>query len=327
VTDVTPETELAEWKARVERRSDRPDLLESVVWPTAAAQSAMWAGVTDSRSVAGSAASVYGADVSHYQGANLNVAAMNVRWLWIKATELDGADAQYANNRAKALAAGVPSGPYTFLHPGRNIGKVVARFREVGGPATEGSALPMLDIEIPGFTAGEVAAYVAECRKVFGCSPAIYIAQDIYLQPGVAAAIAGCIKVIPRYGPPPRVPWDVWQYTDKGPGGGDGDVTFSLDRVLVPTKGTRPPPPHGDSHMSGFPNAVAACSCPTGGVWVLGSDGGVGAYQGAPFLGSYPGLPPEARQGDRAFLDIEPSRGGYRLLAGDGASYEFLPNP
>jgi hypothetical protein len=40
--------------------------------------------------------------------------------------------------------------------------------------------------------------------------------------------------------------------------------------------------------MARFPRAVDACLAPGGGVWVVGSDGGVGAYGGATFHGSLP---------------------------------------
>lgn len=79
--------------------------------------------------------------------------------------------------------------------------------------------------------------------------------------------------------------------------------------------------------MASFPNAVDACQRPShpGHVWVVGRDGGVGAYNGAPYWGSYPGLPPEQRQGTRAFLAIDPDIDGYgyTLIADDGAYYHF----
>lgn len=75
--------------------------------------------------------------------------------------------------------------------------------------------------------------------------------------------------------------------------------------------------------MASFPNAIDACLCPTGGVWVMGTDGGVGAYGGAPFLGSYPGLKPEDRKGIRHFLAIQATDKGYCLLADDGNPYFF----
>lgn len=70
-----------------------------------------------------------------------------------------------------------------------------------------------------------------------------------------------------------------------------------------------------------------AVKAPNGGVWVLQRDGGVFAYQGAPFHGSYPGLPEEDRQGQRDFIAIEANgmnnSDGYTLLASDGGYYSF----
>jgi hypothetical protein len=60
------------------------------------------------------------------------------------------------------------------------------------------------------------------------------------------------------------------------------------------------------------------------GLWKLTADGGVQAVRG-PFHGSYPGLPPAARQGTRYFMTITANRGkaGYTLWGSDGASYSF----
>lgn len=81
--------------------------------------------------------------------------------------------------------------------------------------------------------------------------------------------------------------------------------------------------------MARFPNAVDACRSANGGVWVLGWDGGVGSYGGAPLPPapfSYPGLPATQRQGDRRFLRIVASNQPgklYDLLADDGSVYSF----
>lgn len=66
-----------------------------------------------------------------------------------------------------------------------------------------------------------------------------------------------------------------------------------------------------------------------GGWWVLGNDGGVFAVGGASFYGSYPGLAPDARQGDRMGWErIEPTEeGGYALVSGKGERYLFNPPP
>lgn len=85
-------------------------------------------------------------------------------------------------------------------------------------------------------------------------------------------------------------------------------------------------PSNRGAAMARFPNAVDACWSPNGGVWVLGSDGGVGAYGPAEFHGSYHDLAPEQRQGDRTFLRIVPSTlpgKAYDILGDDGSHYSF----
>ena len=95
---------------------------------------------------------------------------------------------------------------------------------------------------------------------------------------------------------------------------------------------TSPPPPPPpvtvvlEDVMSRVKDAVDAMSDPhSSGVYVLSRDGGVFAFGGAIFYGSYHDLAPHDRQGERAFMVIESltHRRGYRLLADDGAAYDF----
>ncbi len=63
-----------------------------------------------------------------------------------------------------------------------------------------------------------------------------------------------------------------------------------------------------------------------GGEWALGSDGGVFALGAAQFFGSYPGLHPDLRQGERSFTRIDPTiNGGYALTSDRGERYVFDP--
>ncbi len=78
-----------------------------------------------------------------------------------------------------------------------------------------------------------------------------------------------------------------------------------------------------DDEMPKPDSRVDACLAPGGGTWVLTYDGGVRAEQGAPFYGSYPGLPPNERQGTRNFIAIERQGGGYTVIADDGSTYHF----
>jgi hypothetical protein len=86
--------------------------------------------------------------------------------------------------------------------------------------------------------------------------------------------------------------------------------------------GTKPVLPGGDAV-----EPVAALRDPQtpDGVWVLTRDGGVRAYRGARFLGSYPGLPADQRQGTRHFTDMRPNAGGGYTLVSNvaGQNYDF----
>lgn len=83
-------------------------------------------------------------------------------------------------------------------------------------------------------------------------------------------------------------------------------------------------PTDGREDMADPVDAIVA---PQGGVWVLTRDGGVRTYDKedrTPFHGSYPGLPPEARQGERTFVRLEANdRGGYDLISSGNERYSF----
>lgn len=73
---------------------------------------------------------------------------------------------------------------------------------------------------------------------------------------------------------------------------------------------------------------VDAMCAPGGGVWVVTRDGGVRAYGGAPYYGSYPGLPAEQRLATDPFVDIglrDDGAPGYMLRNSGGALYRFGP--
>jgi hypothetical protein len=71
---------------------------------------------------------------------------------------------------------------------------------------------------------------------------------------------------------------------------------------------------------------VDAMCAPGGGTWVLTRDGGVRAYGGAPYHGSFPGLPAEQRQATDPFVEIGPrddGRDGYMLRNAGGQLFRF----
>lgn len=71
---------------------------------------------------------------------------------------------------------------------------------------------------------------------------------------------------------------------------------------------------------------VDGMCAPSGGVWVLTRDGGVRAYDGAPFWGSYFNLKPENRRATDPFVGMEPAGDGYDLINSGGARYHFDEN-
>ncbi len=78
-----------------------------------------------------------------------------------------------------------------------------------------------------------------------------------------------------------------------------------------------------DEDMPKPDNKVDACRAPGGGVWTLTYDGGVRATQGAPFFGSYPGLPADRRKGQRNFVAIEPDETGYTIISDDDQASQY----
>lgn len=83
-----------------------------------------------------------------------------------------------------------------------------------------------------------------------------------------------------------------------------------------------------DQEREDMAEPVDAMCAPDGGVWVLTRDGGIRAYGGAPFHGSYPGLPEEQRQATDPFVDIgerDDGRDGYMIRNAGGALYRFGP--
>lgn len=77
--------------------------------------------------------------------------------------------------------------------------------------------------------------------------------------------------------------------------------------------------------MARFPRAVDACTDGAGGVWVVGSDGGVGAYNGATFHGS---LPDDAIIPNAPVVAIVPhGTDGYWLVAADTGVFAYGDAP
>lgn len=95
--------------------------------------------------------------------------------------------------------------------------------------------------------------------------------------------------------------------------------TFRPDAVIEQA-------PSDDDRSEDMAEPVDAMCAPDGGTWVLTRDGGVRAYKGAPFYGSFPGLPAEQRQSTAPFVEItsrDDGAPGYLLRNSGGQLYRF----
>ena len=104
---------------------------------------------------------------------------------------------------------------------------------------------------------------------------------------------------------------------------GDFDIARLIGGAVPAIVAPAPnPEPGGDAR---FPAAVHAAACPGGGTWVVGADGGVGSYRGAPFHGSIPGL--GARLNAPVVAIVPHGRDGYWLVGADGGVFNFGDAP
>lgn len=102
-----------------------------------------------------------------------------------------------------------------------------------------------------------------------------------------------------------------------------GVILATVPHAEVVHSVTGPAPADTDGRED-MADPVAGLCAPNGGVWVLTRDGGVRAYRGAPFWGSFPALKPENRQGDHAFVDMEANdTGGYVIVGAGHERYSF----
>jgi hypothetical protein len=107
-------------------------------------------------------------------------------------------------------------------------------------------------------------------------------------------------------------------------------VAVRKGRLLAPQEHTPAPPSSeqvtNEETSEDMAEPMDAMCAPEGGAWVVTKDGGVRAYKGAPFYGSYWDLPPEGRQGERTFVGIEPrddGAKGYMIRSSGGELYRF----
>jgi lysozyme len=269
-------------------------------------------------------------DVSNYQG--------HVDWAAVKASGVAGAickategpewiDPTFHDNWGGIGAQGLKRGAYHFARPG-DANLQAAHFASVVGSVNPWDVL-VLDLETRvGSEDAWAIAFLTALRRLTGVQPWLYSYEGFlhtYLSNPALGEFPLWIAAYQASPPPCPSPWKsyaLWQHSDSAlVGGVNGKVDESL--------GTLPGPTLSAEAIGGLDvsQVVDAMPSPNGGVWVAARDGGVFAYHGAPFHGSYPGLPPEDRQGNRNCTNISPRddgiADGYMLVFDDGSKYRF----
>jgi hypothetical protein len=185
-----------------------------------------------------------GIDVSHYQG-SIDWSKVDVDFAWMKSSEASGyRDPTYARNRAGAKAHGIPSGAYHFLRPGGDPVAQARFWRSAAGSHGPGDLRPAADLEVPGFSARWLHAFMGAAEAAFGVRPVLYTYLSYVRENGWLAEFTDYPLWLAAYtkNPPPSRPWPAWvawQFTDHRatPGIGsapDGNTAPSLDPLLVP---------------------------------------------------------------------------------------------
>lgn len=97
------------------------------------------------------AVSVYGIDVSHWQGTQIDwtaVSASGIKFAIIKASEGSGwVDSDFDRNIREARKNGISSGAYHFFRPGWDTREQAQHFFDVVGHPRPGDLIPWLDVE------------------------------------------------------------------------------------------------------------------------------------------------------------------------------------
>lgn len=176
----------------------------------------------------------YGADVSNWQGC-VDPSPKVVSFIFIKIDEgLDFHDPYGACTEAHARQNGVDSGLYFFerdQYPARaSADKFVTDSRAIGALGSEPGALDFETNDAGLSAEGEcdwIRAFGDEYRRRSGLSlDVVYSAPTLW--PG-CTHVPSAAAWVATYGPSPGIlsgfPYmRIWQYTDQGPYGGDGDV-------------------------------------------------------------------------------------------------------
>lgn len=287
---------------------------------------------------------LFGIDVSEHQGMIdwTTVKAGPTQFAFIKAWE-NRLDMKFERNLGELKRVGIPFGVYCFGRPGRYAPEEQARLFHRAAPDC-GQLGPVLDMEDHGGLSKSALddwcmAFLQTCSSLYGRDPLFYSYTSFINSslPPVGARTPYWYRLwIAEYGKNNgsnhgtsiKYPWVIHQYSSKGkvlgvPG--NVDVNIALPSLFSTTT-------IAEAKVQ-VPNAVDAVLVPGGPgpnafgqdpLWVVGSDGGVFAFNGAPFFGSIPALGLTIEPGQRIVSIVSTVGGqGYWLFGADGGVFSF----
>lgn len=187
-----------------------------------------------------------GVDLSEYQG-ETDFDALGdagIEFVYVKATEGSShRDSQFARNWAEATGHGMPVGAYHFFSfdsPGTTQAE---NFLSLVGTDMTGRLLPAVDIEWYGGREGdppdeatllrELHAFMDAVEGRCGVKPIIYAQSGIYGRYRLAEEFPDHLVWASSLSKPVfvdwRVPWTIWQYSNRGEIAGIGNLSGHVD--------------------------------------------------------------------------------------------------
>jgi lysozyme len=183
--------------------------------------------VAQAAGVCADGTTVYGIDVSRFQGTIdwAKVANSGVKFAFIQISRsLTDIDAKFEFNWAGAKQNGILRGAYQRFHPGQDVNGQANIFLDKLGPFQDGDLPPVLDVEdadgLPAATiAARVKQWVDKVEPVVGVKPIIYTGFFFWRDMVGGADMSAYPLWVPNYSatcplvPPAWTDWTIHQYS------------------------------------------------------------------------------------------------------------------